>query len=252
MIRTRSEKTSFSIVPLSSSTSRKGDFCDALGHEPGRERERCVDTGDVGSDEGAGELTRQRDEHEGRSRCGRQAREGKVEVESGRGEEQRDEETLRGAAHAGHDVVAHPLGQPGQGGTEQQRPDSAVQAHLLRHREQPSDQQAERELGNVEDSLQSRPAAPCRGQASTTKAMILPSRTHGDRVPGVAVLVDREAEARRSAAMIGHRLLEGRNPTRHRGLTGQDAGEGQSLLEGEAQTQVPEKVHVTVSGRRPR
>ena len=133
------------------------DFRNPFRHQAGGERERRLDAGQVGAEERTHEFACQRNHRQRHDRAQRNGGEGEIELQAGRGEEQRHEQTLRRTAHPRHDLPVDALRQPGQRNAEQQRPEGAVQTDLLgsdHDQEQPAEQQAERQLGYVHEALQ--------------------------------------------------------------------------------------------------
>jgi hypothetical protein len=80
-------------------------------------------------------------------------------VQASRGEEERNEQPFCHTPHPGHDVTAHPVGQPRQRSAEQQGTQGTVQTDFLgshHHQKEPAKQQPERQFGGVQEALQER------------------------------------------------------------------------------------------------
>ena len=78
-------------------------------------------------------------------------------MEASGGEEERDEEALRRAPQAGHDVESYAVGHARERRAEEQCADGAVEPDLLGgydHEEQPAQEQTEGKLWDAEEALE--------------------------------------------------------------------------------------------------
>ena len=79
---------------------KEGDLRHPLRHQPRGQDQRRVQARQVGADESAGKLSQHRDEQQGDDGLWRQADEGEIQMQAGRGEEEGNEQAFRGAARS--------------------------------------------------------------------------------------------------------------------------------------------------------
>ena len=109
------------MAPLWQHDQEQRDLRDTFCREADSRGERSVDPRDVGAEERHADFAHQGNEGQRQDRLHGQLGEVQAEVETRGGEEERHEETLCGAAHAGHDVAPHLVRQEGERGPEEQR-----------------------------------------------------------------------------------------------------------------------------------
>ena len=246
------------------------DLRDTLRREAHRRGEGGVDSRDVGAEEGRADLARERDEGQRQDRLQGQLGKVQAEVETRGGEEQRDEEALGGAAHAGHDVAPHLVRQEGEGGPEEERAQGAVQPHLFGgddDEEEAAEEHAEGELRHVQQPVHE--TEEMRQQLAGHEPRddgepedLGDDDGHLHRVEAAAVLVRREALADGEAydeegdqlddddggeylhadglaqpALVDERLRDDAQAGE-----GEHAGEAEGLREAEAQLEVEEVI----------
>ena len=85
------------------------------------------------------------------------SRKDRLKYKAGRGKEKRNEQPICNATHTGHELLAQPVGQPRQGGSEQERPQGTMQPDAFashNHQEKGAHQQSKEKLGHVQEAPQ--------------------------------------------------------------------------------------------------